>query len=107
MLFLRQLALCTGRNEFTFIWGRSFASENSPPRIAATQYSLATCLLRVRDGLRLSLVGFMVSSTYGVRRGPAAFASDWNFDEFAALPALIARGGQRQTHALDWLRAVL
>jgi hypothetical protein len=39
-LFLRQLAPCIGRIEFTFVWDHSFASDNSPPHIAATQYSL-------------------------------------------------------------------
>src|SRR6516165_1743359 len=47
MLFLRQLAPCIGRIEFTFVWDHSFASDNSPPHIAATQYSLATHLERV------------------------------------------------------------
>src|SRR5207237_849289 len=67
MLFFRQLALCKGRIEFTSVWDQSFASVCSPPRIAATQRTLATRRERVSDELRLSLVGFMVSSAHGTR----------------------------------------
>jgi hypothetical protein len=67
MRLLRQLALCTGRIEFTCVWDRSFASERSPRRLAATQCPLATSLVRVAERLRLSLVGFMVSSAHGAR----------------------------------------
>src|SRR5947208_16096100 len=68
MRFLRQLAPCKGRIEFTCVWDRSFASGYSPPRTEAflgtTQFPLATRLLHVTGGLRLALVGFMVSSAY-------------------------------------------
>src|SRR5947209_5003181 len=64
MRFLRQLAPCKGRIEFTCVWDRSFASGYSPPRFAATQFPLATRQARVAGGLRLALVGFMVSSAY-------------------------------------------
>src|SRR4051812_13956846 len=68
MRLLRQLAPCKGRIEFTCVWDRSFASGYSPPRTEAllgtAQFPLATRLLHVTGGLRLALVGFMVSSAY-------------------------------------------
>src|SRR4051812_28306014 len=68
MRVLRRLAPCKGRIEFTCVWDRSFASGYSPPRTEAflgtAQFPLATRLSHVTGGLRLALVGFMVSSAY-------------------------------------------
>jgi len=63
-----RLAVVSGRIGFTCVWVCGSASSCSPPRLTATQLPSAALPLLVSGGLRLSLVGIMVTS-FALGRG--------------------------------------
>jgi hypothetical protein len=77
--FIRRLATVTGRIGFTFVWVCGSASGCSPPRLTTTQLPPAALPLLVSEGLRLSLVVFMVTSFARISAPSAPFSNLTHF----------------------------